>query len=76
MSVDYRLLPQAKPEEIWEDVKDAYEFVVDALPGVLGLSNANRGIRKVVVAGASAGMFLPVVCPVILELRWSREGWI
>lgn len=61
VSVDYRLLPQAMPEEIWDDVKDAYEFVVDKLPGVLHMASASRGkegsrkARRVIVAGASAG---------------------
>jgi acetyl esterase/lipase len=63
VSVDYRLLPLAKPEEIWEDVKDAYEFVVDELPGVLHMASASRGkegsrkARRIIVAGASAGRF-------------------
>lgn len=63
MSVDYRLLPQASPEDLWDDVKDAYRFVVDDLPGILDMSSASRGkeasrkVRRVVVAGASAGMF-------------------
>ncbi|KAH9209401.1 Alpha/Beta hydrolase protein [Leptodontidium sp. 2 PMI_412] len=64
VSVDYRLLPQASPEDLWDDVKDAYRFVVDDLPGVLDMSSASRGkeasrkIRRVVVAGASAGTYL------------------
>ncbi|PVH69186.1 alpha/beta-hydrolase [Cadophora sp. DSE1049] len=64
VSVDYRLLPQASPEDLWDDVKDAYRFVVDDLPGVLDISSASRGkeasrkIRRVVVAGASAGTYL------------------
>ena len=61
VSVDYRLLPQATAEDLLEDVKDAYQFVVDRLPSILNNASWARGLdmartgRRIIVAGASAG---------------------
>ncbi len=66
MSADYRLLPQASGKDLWEDVKDAYEFVVTKLPNILNNSSASRGAemarkgRRIIVGGASAGLWSPL----------------
>ena len=61
MSADYRLLPQASAQDILQDMKDAYEFVVMKVPSIVNNSSGARGSeaarkgRKIIVAGASAG---------------------
>jgi len=61
VSVDYRMLPQASAEDMLDDVKDAYRFATDNLPGILNNSSWARGKdmartgRRIIVAGASAG---------------------
>ena len=63
VSVDYRLLPQASADDILEDMKDAYRFVVDDLVSFVGNSSWARGRdmartgRRIIIAGASAGKF-------------------
>lgn len=53
VSADYRLFPQATGLEVLEDVKDAYAFVREKLPGIL---NAGTGpMKNVVVTGCSSG---------------------
>ncbi len=66
VSADYRLLPQASGPDLWDDVKDAYEFVLMRLPNILHNSSASRGpqmarkARRIIIGGASAGWwFLP-----------------
>jgi len=61
VSADYRLLPQASAQDILQDMKDAYEFVVMKVPSIVNNSSGARGSeaarkgRKIIVAGASAG---------------------
>jgi acetyl esterase/lipase len=53
VSTDYRKLPQTKGPDVLEDVKAAYEFVVEKVPEILG---GSRRYENVVVVGQSAGM--------------------
>ncbi|KAM0750869.1 alpha/beta-hydrolase [Meredithblackwellia eburnea MCA 4105] len=59
VTVDYRLIPTANMDELFEDFRDAYDFVVgEKLESILkesGKSLVDRG--KVVIAGASAGVY-------------------
>ncbi|KAE9362882.1 hypothetical protein N431DRAFT_490327 [Stipitochalara longipes BDJ] len=56
VSPDYRLFPQASGLEMLEDIKDAYSFVLEKLPSILG---SGTGLMKnVIVAGSSAGAYL------------------
>lgn len=59
MSADYRLLRQAKPVELRENIQDAYRWVVDELPTVLGVYGSNKRTKQVIVADASAGKLFP-----------------
>ncbi|TAQ84247.1 hypothetical protein B7494_g7429 [Chlorociboria aeruginascens] len=73
-SADYRLLPQVSGTEIWEDVKDAYKYVVDEVPIILNFPRGARGkedsreAKRIIVGGSSAGGFLA-----ILAASRSRE---
>ncbi|RDW80392.1 hypothetical protein BP5796_05090 [Coleophoma crateriformis] len=64
ISVDYRLLPQAKGADVWQDYVDAREFVLNELPrSVKEKYNVEwKGedvARDLVVVGASAGSYIP-----------------
>jgi acetyl esterase/lipase len=53
ISADHRLAPQANGLDILDDMKDAYKFVLEKLPGIL---NAGTGpMKNVIVTGCSAG---------------------
>jgi len=53
VSADYRKLPQTSGTDVFEDVKDAYQFVVEKVPAILG---AEVRCERVVLMGASAGL--------------------
>lgn len=63
-SMDYRLIPESSHLEQLEDVKDVEPWLRNELPPILG---PERGERKIVVIGASAGaqLALLVVCPIL-----------
>ncbi|KAH7121726.1 Alpha/Beta hydrolase protein [Dactylonectria estremocensis] len=50
---DYRLIPETTAQSSLEDAIDAYEWVLNSLPEILG-----RRIGSVLMAGSSAGGFL------------------
>ncbi|KAH7121623.1 Alpha/Beta hydrolase protein [Dactylonectria macrodidyma] len=50
---DYRLIPETTAQSSLEDAVDAYQWVLNSLPEVLG-----RKIGQVLVAGSSAGGYL------------------
>jgi hypothetical protein len=50
VSADYRKLPQTSGIDVLADVKDAYMFVVEKVPHLLGASQEAR-CEKVVVVG-------------------------
>lgn len=54
VSADYRLFPQADGLDVLEDLKDAYAFVREKLPGVLNIGAGP--MTNVIVSGQSAGM--------------------
>jgi acetyl esterase/lipase len=58
VSADYRKLPQINGKEVLQDVKDAYQFVVEKIPGLLSGGKEER-CEKVIVVGQSAGTFFP-----------------
>jgi acetyl esterase/lipase len=53
VSADYRLFPQVTGLEVLDDVKDAYAFVREKLPGILKAGASP--MKNVIVSGASAG---------------------
>lgn len=53
VSADYRLFPQATGREVLSDVKDAYAFIREKLPGILNIDSGP--MKNVIVTGASAG---------------------
>lgn len=55
VSADYRLLPQVKGADIFEDVKDAYRFVREELVELLSEGREKGMVENVVVVGQSAG---------------------
>jgi acetyl esterase/lipase len=56
VSADYRLLPQVKGADILEDIKDAYNFVREKLPGILAGREGRTGpIENIIIVGQSAG---------------------
>jgi acetyl esterase/lipase len=55
VSADYRLLPQVKGADIFDDVKDAYRFVREELVGLLSQWKDRGVVENVVVIGQSAG---------------------
>jgi acetyl esterase/lipase len=65
VSADYRKMPQTNGKDVFEDVKDAYRFVVEKIPKVLG-GDQEEKCDKIVVVGQSAGAhpFHPISsCP-------------
>ncbi|KAE9370886.1 alpha/beta-hydrolase [Stipitochalara longipes BDJ] len=59
VSADYRKLPQTSGTEAFEDVKDAYQFVVEKVPALLG---ENSRCERIVVMGTSAGAYFSLLC--------------
>jgi acetyl esterase/lipase len=57
ISADYRKLPQTNGKEVLQDVKDAYQVVVEKVPELFGGGKEER-CEKVIVLGQSAGTFL------------------
>lgn len=72
VSADYRKLPQTSGKEVLQDVKDAYTFVVEKVPELLG-SGMGEWCEKVVVIGQSAGLYCPHSNP-RFTLRLKARG--
>lgn len=70
-SMDYRLIPESSHLEQLEDVKDVEPWLRNELPPLLG---PERGERKIVVIGASAGaqLALLVVSPTLSPRIFMR----
>lgn len=64
VSVDHRLAPEAKLPAIVQDVRDAWRWVQEAGPAVLGVAPDRVGI-----AGASAGAYLSLMAGYMFEPR-------
>ncbi|KAG4442432.1 hypothetical protein IFR05_002089 [Cadophora sp. M221] len=63
VSTDYRKLPQVRGKELLEDVKDAYSFVREDLPGILaGTEDKLPPFENIIVVGQSAGGYLALLC--------------
>lgn len=56
VNADYRLAPQAKMQDIYEDVEDCAKWVREVLPKELGPGIANPD--QLIIGGGSCGMFL------------------
>ncbi|TVY71506.1 Non-reducing polyketide synthase mapC [Lachnellula suecica] len=69
VSPDYRKLPQVKGEDILSDAKAAYDFVVERLLGLLTSGASKLPMKNVIVAGASAGGNLAILCAHHIEPR-------
>lgn len=70
VSADYRKLPQTSGADVFEDVKDAYRFVVEKVPVLLG---GEGRCERVVVMGASAGLssFKPIPINFLGRVNWK-----
>lgn len=55
ISADYRVLPQVKGADIFEDVKDAYSFVEEKVPGILAGKETEDTIENIILVGQSTG---------------------
>ncbi len=64
VSLDYRLAPEVKLPEIAEDLRDAFRWLHAEGPRLF-----QADLRRVVVAGGSAGGFLTMLAGVIAEPR-------
>jgi acetyl esterase/lipase len=62
VSLDYRLVPQAKLPEIIADLKDGLNWVRKSGPKLFGAGDA-----KMLVAGASAGGYLAMMSGIVIE---------
>lgn len=64
ISADYRLLPQVHGRDVFEDLKDAYQFVREKAPAILAgreLSSEECKIEKIILVGQSAGIFISFI---------------
>jgi acetyl esterase/lipase len=73
VSADYRKLPQTSGTDVFEDVKDAYRFVVEKVPVLLG---GEGRCERVVVMGASAGLssFKPTPINFLGRGNWKGQA--
>ncbi len=62
ISIDYRLAPESKLPEIIEDLQDAFAWVYEAAPALLGIDP-----QRVGVVGHSAGGYLALMVGCIVE---------
>ena len=53
MNIDYRLAPQAKMKDIYEDVEDAAKWIRTVLPKELGEGVVDTS--KLIIGGGSCG---------------------
>ncbi|KAF7960198.1 hypothetical protein EAE96_001796 [Botrytis aclada] len=78
---DYRLLPEASGQDIVEDVKDIWEWImsdVNGLSSYISALNGNLSVdfEKVAVCGDSAGGYLAIRSSLFPEDFWrKREGF-
>ena len=62
VSIDYRLAPETKLEDLLEDVKDAHRWIREKGPQLFHIDP-----DRVVVAGGSAGGYLTLMCGLMLN---------
>ena len=62
VSIDYRLAPQVKIKDQYEDVQDAYTWVIKNGPKLF-----NADVENIVVGGASAGGYLSMAAGAFLK---------
>lgn len=53
VNIDYRLAPQAKMEDIYQDVEDCAKWCREILPGLLGQGVVDT--ERLVIGGGSCG---------------------
>jgi acetyl esterase/lipase len=64
VSIDHRLAPEAKLPAIVQDVRDAWRWVHESGPVVLGIAS-----DRIAIAGASAGAYLSLMAGYMFEPR-------
>jgi acetyl esterase/lipase len=64
VSIDHRLAPEAKLPAIVQDVRDAWRWVHESGPAVLGIAS-----DRIAIAGASAGAYLSLMAGYMFEPR-------
>ncbi|KAK9766712.1 hypothetical protein K7432_004018 [Basidiobolus ranarum] len=65
INADYRLAPQVKIEEIFQDVKDVVEWAKSELPQQIGPEKVDT--ESIVIAGGSSGGYLALLTGLYLD---------
>lgn len=64
VTIDYRLAPQVKIKDQFEDIQDAYTWVIEKGPELF-----DADVEKIVVGGGSAGGYLTIAAGSFLKPR-------